>query len=832
MRKLPLLVLLLLPVWAGSAAADTTQRPMRVQDMFEIEQIGTYHGGNSAFAPDGRAFAFTRVRAKKTLANHKWEFLWGNAGADVWLQAAPGAEPANLTNGASDSSGWWMPDWSPDGRYLALLSTRGGNVRLWVWDSKSGDIRQLTDHGVKLVVGKPCGWADSKRIVCPLLAKGEQPWNMVVEVTTPQRATAAWGKAPAGREVTASVLSSGVPVDLSQRPQGHLALIDVETGQSSVIARGNIDQWAMAPDGQAVAYTRQVTAYTPRAGEELRFDSMSGRFTVEVVDLQGRTLVAGAALSADVLTDSVRWSPDSAHLVFLGFGASRNEAPRLFWYHRAMGKTTALTLGELDAAPVIRKQPQLEWTAAGELLVLAAKMADGKRPAVTDRRDWWLVGRDGASRLLTESLENVPEQLFVGTERRMFVGLADDELVGITPKGEVRALTAGFGPQVRHVVWPYYNDRGTMELLPRARARDRLIFSTYESAQPADYYLLDLASGAIQPLPKPAAEATLMAYASATGSAVFAEQGRNGTFVRRTSRESEGVDELMAANNFLRAVAEGEFRLIEYTSLNGEKLKGRLILPVGYEAGKRYPLLTWVYAGAMITDAPPSSHYRIGSVHALSLQIPAAQGYAVLMPSMPLKPEGQTDDPMLRLPEGVLPAVDKVVELGIADPERLFLAGQSFGGYSTYGLVTQTHRFKAAVALAGLSNLISLYGVFDARYRYLDQPHENLFAVTLSEGGQIRMGGAPWEDAGRYLRNSPIFYVDRVQTPLMIVQGDMDYVAMQQGEEFFMSLYRQGKRAQFVRYWGEGHVLQGPANIVDFWQRIFAWFEEFTPRNE
>ena len=60
----------------------------------------------------------------------------------------------------------------------------------------------------------------------------------------------------------------------------------------------------------------------------------------------------------------------------------------------------------------------------------------------------------------------------------------------------------------------------------------------------------------------------------------------------------------------------------------------------------------------------------------------------------------------------------------------------------------------------------------------------------------------------------------------MIIQGDMDYVAMQQGEQFFMSLYRQNKRAQFLRYWGEGHVLEGPANIRDMWQRIYAWFDE------
>jgi dipeptidyl aminopeptidase/acylaminoacyl peptidase len=94
------------------------------------------------------------------------------------------------------------------------------------------------------------------------------------------------------------------------------------------------------------------------------------------------------------------------------------------------------------------------------------------------------------------------------------------------------------------------------------------------------------------------------------------------------------------------------------------------------------------------------------------------------------------------------------------------------------------------------------------------------------------MGNPPWKDLGRYIRNSPITYVYRVQTPLMIIQGDMDYVAMQQGEEFFTSLYRQGKRAKFVRYWGEGHVLESPANIRDMWSQIFNWFDEFSPKGD
>jgi dipeptidyl aminopeptidase/acylaminoacyl peptidase len=233
----------------------------------------------------------------------------------------------------------------------------------------------------------------------------------------------------------------------------------------------------------------------------------------------------------------------------------------------------------------------------------------------------------------------------------------------------------------------------------------------------------------------------------------------------------------------------------------------------------------WVYAGYMYRGQKP---YFAQAAHGLSLnmQIPASRGYAVLFPSMPMKEEGEADDPMLRLPEGVMPAIDRAVELGYADPERLFVMGQSFGGFSTYGLVTQTKRFKGAVALAGLCDFVSLYSQFDARMRYDDFPHENLFMAALFESAQTAMNNPPWKDLGRYMRNSPIFYVDRVETPVMIIQGDLDYVAIQQGEEFFSSLYRQGKRAEFVRYWGEGHVLESPANIRDMWRRIEGWLDD------
>ncbi|HKZ79490.1 MAG TPA: prolyl oligopeptidase family serine peptidase [Pyrinomonadaceae bacterium] len=127
-------------------------------------------------------------------------------------------------------------------------------------------------------------------------------------------------------------------------------------------------------------------------------------------------------------------------------------------------------------------------------------------------------------------------------------------------------------------------------------------------------------------------------------------------------------------------------------------------------------------------------------------------------------------------------------------------------------------------------DLLSAYGQFGDDYRYTEDPHYQLAFGGAGIEETMRFDSPPWKDLGRYLRNSPIFYVDRVQTPVMIIQGDMDSNAMQQAEEFFTALYRQGKRAELVRYWGEGHVISSEANVRDMWERIFAWFDEFSPK--
>ena len=421
-------------------------------------------------------------------------------------------------------------------------------------------------------------------------------------------------------------------------------------------------------------------------------------------------------------------------------------------------------------------------------------------------------------------MKSAPAELWPQEGRSAFFGLAEGKVWRIRPaSGAPENLTAKFDREVTQISWPRLTNNGNDEYPHDGWTYDRTIFSV-RKGDIADFFLLNLKTGEITALKKPSEDANLMAFSPATGSAMYSSGGQKGTFIWRTSVATGGTDELMSANAFLKNLVGGDTKAIEYTSLNGEKLHGWIILPYGYQPGKRYPTITWVYAGSVYHEQRPWLAEM--EPHSLSMQIPASHGFAILLPSMPLKQEGETEDPMLRLTEGVLPAVDKAVELGISDPDRVFVMGQSFGGFSTYGLVTQTNRFRSAIALAGLSDLISLYGVFDARERYTDFPHEDLFMKALTEGAQVGMGNPPWKDLGRYIRNSPIFFVDRVQTPVMIIQGDVDYVALQQGEEFFSSLYRQGKRAEFVRYWGEGHVLESPANIRDMWSRIYSWLDD------
>jgi dipeptidyl aminopeptidase/acylaminoacyl peptidase len=761
------------------------------------------------------------------VANYKWDELWGNEGGDVWIQANSSDIPVPITRGGEDHSGWWAPLWSPDGRRIAMLSTRGGNVRLWAWDAKTREIRLIADRGVDSFDPRErmFAWIDNDHVLFVGTPDHDQPMAMQSELQAPTIAAREWPKAQEGVETSSSVIESGIEEKSLTHQTGDIVVADVNGGGARTVAHVNPRTWFLSPDARTVAYTHELGTRMPDAGGALP-TAQSSVIALEVVRVDGTAIHFKGASTRDAVIDSVRWSPDGRVIAFLGYEPGHNQSPLLYRVDTVSGVASARTLPGLQVATLPGEPIEMEWTSENDLIVLAAGAHVGSGTGV--RRDWWLVGESGPPHILTATIPEPPSRLWPEVGSKAFFGVAGGNLWSILPRErKVVNLAAALNAPVEAINWPSRDtmNNGTGQYrVPNARYSDAIF--TVHDGERRETYRIDLNDGRTTHLTKPDAAATVRAYDPHTSSAVWVCSDRNGLRIWRNDVRQDQTRLSVQANDFLREIAEGDFKKIHYRSLNGTELEGWLLLPVGYKVGMRYPLLTWVYPGTVQGDLPPANLATIDSSSYLNMQIPAAMGFAVLFPSMPLARNGVVDDPMLRLTEGVIPAVDKAVELGIADPARVYVFGQSFGGYGVYGLVTQTSRFRAAIALAGVSDLISLYGTLDVRARYAEHPRYGMSAQTLMETGPIHMGGPPWTDLGRYIRNSPVFAVDRVTTPILIVQGDMDYVAIQQGEEFFASLYRQRKRAQFVRYWGEGHTIESPANIRDLWQRIFTWLEQ------
>ena len=273
------------------------------------------------------------------------------------------------------------------------------------------------------------------------------------------------------------------------------------------------------------------------------------------------------------------------------------------------------------------------------------------------------------------------------------------------------------------------------------------------------------------------------------------------------------VSRLATMNPQLDGMALAHARLIEHTSLDGRRLGASLLLPPGWQEGQRVPLLVVVYGGR----SPSNLLHCFDNGYAiLHPQLLAGDGYAVLLPDMPMTAR----DPMKQLPGLVLPAVTRAIELGIADPERIAVLGHSYGGYCVLGLVAQTGRFKAAVTSAAFSDLAA------AATSMLP---EGLAAwLGWAETGQGRMGGPPWERPNAYVENSPLFYLDRVTTPLLLVCGKEDQVADAQSEAVFVGLRRLGRRVMLAEYEGARHIpgSWSAENYRHLAELVLAWLRK------
>ncbi len=258
-----------------------------------------------------------------------------------------------------------------------------------------------------------------------------------------------------------------------------------------------------------------------------------------------------------------------------------------------------------------------------------------------------------------------------------------------------------------------------------------------------------------------------------------------------------------------------DYRLVEpeeinFKSFDGTRIQGWLMKPNGWRAGRKYPLILSVHGGP---------HGMSGWGFNPAFQVYAARGYAVLF----LNPRGSSgygqkfSDGTLNEWGGgdykdLMTGVDEALRrYPWIDQNRMGVTGGSYGGFMTNWIITQTPRFKAAVASASLSNLVSFYSTS----LYQDLIH-------------AEFGGFPWDNYDLLWQWSPLKYVKQAQTPTMFLHGEQDNdVHITQAEEMYTALKRRGVESVLVRYPREGHGLREPKHRVDALERTLAWFDRF-----
>ena len=264
------------------------------------------------------------------------------------------------------------------------------------------------------------------------------------------------------------------------------------------------------------------------------------------------------------------------------------------------------------------------------------------------------------------------------------------------------------------------------------------------------------------------------------------------------------VRKLTDLNPWIAKKALPASELVSYRDADGKVLYGVLRYPVGYEKGRKYPTVFEIYE----TFFDNGFNGRAAML--------AGQGYAVFHPSVNLV----VGRPGESWAKGVTAAANKLIDMGVADPDRLGVHGTSYGGYATVLLLTETDRFKAAINVSGKVNMVSFY---------TDSERLGVRNTHAPEKSQDRIGGTLWEFPERYIEHSAIFRLDRVKTPLLTISGDQDpNVPANQSRELYYALRRLGKDVEWVRYVNGGHrPPNSAAESIDFEQRIVAWYDKY-----
>jgi dipeptidyl aminopeptidase/acylaminoacyl peptidase len=725
-----------------------------------------------AVSPGGKWIAYSvhdnlRMQATREQGIEKERYVRSgiflqNEANDIWITNLEDGNSRNLTEGLGSN---WNPAWSPDGHYLAFLSDRDGSgqARLWIWDSQQDHLRLTSTVNVRSPYPAPgIQWLpDSHEVLITIIPEHISIDEYVRQVTSPVNSTASGMEPDSGSGV---ILYSSVRAALPDPSVARSSRMNLDAFSFSDLALIDVASGTV----KSISHGERIGWYwTSINGSQVAYAvpkrlHAAGRFR-KIYDLISRDLSNGSErtiVSDSLLGEAFGWSPDGLNLVYGVYDSSGN---RMEWFAAPVGGGEARKLGSLPGATAPFAMPA--WDPTGRHFFLTV---DGTL---------WRVSVSGDQPMQVASI----------------------------PGRRIVRRVAQLGPQL----WSSDQGRSTVVL-----ARDL-------QGKQDGFYRVDLESGKSTLLAEDGrcfdcnvlgtGLGLNMVAASAKYVAYVAEDAQHAPDVWVSDGRFEHSRQLTHLNPQMEKYKMGSPRLVDWLSDDGKRLHGALLLPADFHAGTQYPLVVYVYPTQLSRDY---DQFGFGGFPGpLNLQLLATRGYAILLPDF----EEHKNEGIAAYAKSVLPGVTKVVELGIADTERVGLMGHSAGGYEALGLLTNTRRFKAAVALAGFGDYAGLYGQLDRDG-----------SAWAADETEQELRTLPWEQPFKYVEKSPFYYLDRIETPLLIVHGSDDgAVSSFLADQMFVGMRRLGKEVEYAKYLGEGHVLRdwNYVDQLDVANRVIEWFE-------
>ncbi len=528
--------------------------------------------------------------------------------------------------------------------------------------------------------------------------------------------------------------------------------------------KGKIGAFEISPDGKAIAFTgAETNAEEEKAKKEKRdmrvIDQPKDNHSLYAIptasDADGKRKQR-KVVDSKYHVVNFDWSPDSKNIAFTHWPATKFEN----WYKA--------DVAEVDVA-------------SGAVKEIAATGASETDPQYSP---------DGKYIAITRSTGPVPKWAF--QNRIVLINRA---------AGDSRELPATYDDQPRILGWA----KDSSKLFYQENKRTRSYIGAMPiDGPPATFY--EIARGNFN--------ASLNSTGTHFGMSFESTDDPVEAYVMPVDGGAS-MKRLSSTNRDIPKPALGRTEIVRWKSKDGLDVEGLLTYPAGYQKGQKVPLILNIHGG-------PTGVFLesfIGRAALYPIASFASKGYAVLRPN-PRGSSGYGKD--FRFAnyndwggkdyEDDQAGVDKVIEMGVADPDRLAVMGWSYGGFMTSWTITQTKRFKAAVVGAAVTNLWSFTGTADIPGFIPDY-----------------FGGEPWDNFAPYLKNSPIAHIKNVTTPTLILHGEADdRVPVGQGYEYYNALKRQGGIAKMVVYPRQPHGPTEPKFVLDIMQRHLDWMEKYV----